>query len=209
MNTFKVPKNYTEDEVLEIINRISNSLARKFRFGYHSIEDIKQQAVYFALISLNKYNGKHPLDNFLWVAVRNKLANFKRDNYHRIDKPCIKCPENQYKNGECCLFSQENIECCKWYSDWNIRNNTKKNLMETIELGCVDDEREKSMKTTTDFGEKLDCKEIERVLQENIPMEFYGDYDKFKNGAKLSTSRKLHIKKMILSILEEYGFIDD
>lgn len=206
MNTPKIPEGYTEEEVVRIINGIAQNLAGKFRFGYHSIEDMKQQARYFAWISLSKYNGKHPLENFLWVAVRNRLCSFKRDKYQRLDKPCSKCPFNAYVNGECTKY--EDLECCKFYYGWIVRNEAKKNLMETIELGNVSDECEDGMKTEVDFSGMLDLKEIISILEENIPMELYGDYHKFKNGAKMSASRKNNIRQIVLDILEENGIID-
>ena len=52
---------------------------------------MKQQAAIFALEGLEKYDNKRPLENFLWTHVRNRLFNYKRDNYQRPDKPCLSC----------------------------------------------------------------------------------------------------------------------
>ena len=76
MKTFKIPKGYTEEEVVEILHRVADKLKYKFKFGYHDFEDIRQEAIIFGLDSLEKYNGKHPLENFLWVTIHNKLFNF-------------------------------------------------------------------------------------------------------------------------------------
>ena len=38
----------SEQEIIEIINRISSRLGPKFRFGYHTNEDMRQQASLFA-----------------------------------------------------------------------------------------------------------------------------------------------------------------
>jgi len=46
------------------------------------------------------------LDSFLWIHARNRLHNFKRDNYSRLDKPCFNCPLKAYKNKECTKYSK-------------------------------------------------------------------------------------------------------
>ena len=88
----KIPKNYNEQEVMDIITSISNKLASKFKFGYHDIDDMKQQAMLFAWEGLENYDGIRPLENFLWVHVKNRLYNFKRNNYSRPNKPCENLP---------------------------------------------------------------------------------------------------------------------
>ena len=75
-----IPSNMTEEEVIETIERVATRLCRKFRFGYHEVDDIKQQASLFAWEGLEKYDEKRPLENFLWTHVRNRLYNFKRNN---------------------------------------------------------------------------------------------------------------------------------
>ena len=77
-----------ENEFLKIVDIISKKLAYKFKFGYHEYDDMKQQISIFALEGLKNYDHKRPLENFLWTHVRNRLFNYKRDNYQRPDKPC-------------------------------------------------------------------------------------------------------------------------
>ena len=81
-----------ENELLNVIDIITKKLAYKFKFGYHDIEDMKQQISIFAIEGLKNYDHKRPLENFLWTHVRNRLFNYKRDNYQRPDKPCYSCP---------------------------------------------------------------------------------------------------------------------
>ena len=92
MNNKKHKNKITEQELLDTIDIITKKLAYKFKFGYHQIEDMKQQISIFALEGLENYDNKRPLENFLWTHVRNRLFNFKRDNYQRPDKPCKTCP---------------------------------------------------------------------------------------------------------------------
>ena len=58
----KLPKNMTEEEVLKTIEHIANKLCYKFKFGYHGVEDMKQQATLFALEGLEAYDEKRPLE---------------------------------------------------------------------------------------------------------------------------------------------------
>lgn len=83
----KIPNGFTEQEVMKIINTVINSLAGGFVFGCHTKSDIKQEAFVFALEALPGFDGKRPLDGFLFQAVKNRLINFKRDNYFRPDSP--------------------------------------------------------------------------------------------------------------------------
>jgi len=52
----------TEQEFLEVLENISKRLGHKFKFGYHSYEDMKQQAAIFALEGLEKYDNTRPLE---------------------------------------------------------------------------------------------------------------------------------------------------
>ena len=63
-----IPHGMTEDEVVQTINLIANRLAGKFKFGYHELEDMKQQARLFAWEGLENYDGVRPLENFLGLT---------------------------------------------------------------------------------------------------------------------------------------------
>ena len=92
-----IPINHTEAEVVAIIDRVAAKIARKFKFGYHDIDDMKQQARLFALECLPRYDLTRPLENFVWTHVHNRLFNYKRDNYERPSCPCKTC--TLYDNG--------------------------------------------------------------------------------------------------------------
>jgi DNA-directed RNA polymerase specialized sigma24 family protein len=75
-----------ESEFLDIVDRIANKLSRKFLFGYHTVDDMRQQCYLEALKGLENYDHSRPLENFLWIHIRNRLFNYKRDNYTRPDR---------------------------------------------------------------------------------------------------------------------------
>ena len=51
----------SETELLRVIDVISKKLAYKFKFGYHEIEDMKQQISIFAIEGLKNYDHKRPI----------------------------------------------------------------------------------------------------------------------------------------------------
>jgi DNA-directed RNA polymerase specialized sigma subunit len=82
----KIPSNMTEQDVVNIINRIATRLAPKFTFAFFEIEDIQQEAYLIAVEALERYDEDKPLENFLFAHINNRLKNFKRDNYYRYDQ---------------------------------------------------------------------------------------------------------------------------
>jgi len=81
----KIPNGMTEKEVLQIISKVVERQAAKFRFGYYEAEDMKQEAFIIAMDALDRYDSNRPLENFLAVHVNNRLKNFKRDHFYRLD----------------------------------------------------------------------------------------------------------------------------
>src|SRR3990172_4720235 len=102
MSKTKIPKGMTEKEVLNVIEEVISSLAYKFKFGYHSIEDMKQQARLYA-----------------WEGL---------DKFERPDKPCKTCPFNAYivDTDECTEYNDK-MEC-HLYNGWINRNESKRNI---------------------------------------------------------------------------------
>ena len=82
----KIPKNMTEEQVIITISRISSRLANKYTFPNYDAEDIEQEAFIIGMEAMNRYDENRPLENFLSVHIKNRLSNFKRDNYYRPDE---------------------------------------------------------------------------------------------------------------------------
>ena len=121
----------TKSEVLEVINRICDRYAYKFKFGYYEPDDIRQEAFIIAVEALERYDESRPLENFLAVHVKNRLNNFKRDRYYRQHK--------KRKN-----------------NNLDHLNNNKKFLMDTLNIANIRDEKEKNMYLEDDFIDKID-----------------------------------------------------
>lgn len=180
-----------ETEFLETIENISKKLAHKFKFGYHDVEDMKQQIMVFALEGLRSYDKNRPLENFLWTHVRNRLFNFKRDNYQRPDKPCKTCPF--FKHNLCTEYA--NQLDCSLYKNWYTRNNSKKNLMH---LNTIEELKE-YLPTNQQPCNNPEHNEIIDLIEAELNGEEREIYLRLKNGSKVN---KASLNKLLDKIRE-------
>lgn len=191
----------SETELLKVIEVISKKLAYKFKFGYHEHEDMKQQITVFALEGLKNYDGIRPLENFLWTHVRNRLFNYKRDNYQRPNKPCLTCPlydaHCKASTSQCTKYTNKNH--CDLYASWSKRNESKKNLMY---LTAVEDfSLIHQTHSRESLGENIANKEILDILDRELSGEEREIYLKFRGGAKVNKSDMLKLTNKIREIL--------
>jgi len=198
----KIPNNMTEDEVVNIINNVANRLARKFKFGYHDIEDMKQQARLYAWEGMENYDNTRPLENFLWTHVHNRLFNFKRDKYERPNKPCVEC--KQYIGGTCHIY--DDLEECVSYKYWKTKNKNKKNLMNTIDITDINDTYEENIKEIYNLDDKLYYKEILELIDKELPINLRPLFLRLKFGLKLTKTQKIKIQVVIKEILLQHGY---
>jgi len=190
----------SDEEFLAAVNKITKRLAHKFKFGYHSIEDMKQQATVFALEGLQNYDHKRPLENFLWTHVRNRLFNYKRNNYQRPDKPCLTCPlyDPNYKlsSNQCSKFL--NKEDCELYAAWSKRNDAKKNIAKPSYF--------EDLNLVSSSNKSNENNEIINFLDQNIQSEYREIYLKLKHNQKISKADLNKLKKHIIEIMEDQGW---
>jgi len=198
-NIFK-RKKIEEEDFLKALDTISKKLIYKFKFGYHEIEDMKQQAAIFALEGLENYDNKRPLENFLWTHVHNRLFNFKRDKYFRPDNVCTTCPfydpKNLKSNNQCAKFKNKND--CDIYSQWQSRNQTKKNLMKPIN---IDHEQNSHIEQSHNFTNLLSNSEILSIIENNIDTKYRETYLRLKGGAKVQKQDLIKLQSHIAHIL--------
>lgn len=193
-------KTITEQELLDTIETISKKLAYKFKFGYHEIEDMRQQISIFALEGLKNYDHQRPLENFLWTHVRNRLFNFKRDNYQRPDKPCKGCPffdNTGHTTSECNKY-RDKSECAE-YNSWSSRNISKKNLMH---LNTIEDLKQ-YISNNEDHSENLSNIEIIDKIETELNGDMRRLYLKIKMGIKIPKAELTKLTKAIREILDE------
>lgn len=193
-------KTVSEDEFLQVLDNISKRLVYKFKFGYHDIDDMKQQAAIFALEGLEKYDHKRPLENFLWTHVRNRLFNYKRNNYQRPDKPCLTCPlydaHCKVSTSQCSKY--EHKDECEIYKSWSNRNTSKKNIMKPT---YIDYDITNSLNLTNIISNN----EIIKFLDENIHTEFREIYLRLKHGEKIAKQKLAKLQNHIKIILQNFN----
>lgn len=197
-NIFK-EKNITEDQFIQAVNNISKKLIYKFKFGYHDIDDMKQQAMIFALEGLQNYDSDRPLENFLWTHIRNRLFNFKRDNYFRPNNICLDCPffDPNFKlsNNQCSKFV--NKYDCEIYNDNDNRNSVKKNIMHPTNIDNALDTHDQN-----NFFELISNKELINLIEEKIETKYRELYLKVKGSIKISKQEMAKLKDHLLEILK-------
>jgi len=199
-NSTELPNGVSTEEFLLVLENISKRLAHKFRFAYHSVDDMKQQAAIFALEGLKNYDKKRPLENFLWTHVRNRLFNYKRNNYQRPDKPCHSCPffdkGCKVSINQCEKFSNKND--CELYAAWAKRNEAKKNI---IQPGYI--ESNTSFSPSTTIEPLLENKELIKFLDSHIQTEYREIYLKLKHGLKINKSDLKKLQNHITKLMED------
>jgi len=188
----------SDEQFLETLDIITKKLVYKFKFGYHDIEDMKQQAAIFAIEGLKKYDYSRPLENFLWTHVRNRLFNYKRDNYQRPDKPCLTCPLYQPNNdiSDCGEF-KDKLNCIS-YKSWFHRNNSKKSIMQPIYIENKDPENKK------DFVDHLSNQELIDKIEHTLPIKYRETFLKIKYGNKVSKNEKVKLQNYLKKRFTNY-----
>lgn len=191
-----------DEEITELILKIADRFAAKFQFGYHDVEDMKQQCCEFALEGLSKYDpDKGPMENFLTVHVRNQLINLKRKQYSRPQPPCVGCPfydpDKTVSDNQCTEFTQDRMDCDK-FSAWNKRNQAKKGLMAPRNI-------EDFPRHTLVSGDDLLAKEIFHIISNKIPIAMRADFNKMLEGLSVPKYKRDKIIEEAKRILEEHG----
>lgn len=178
-----------EGELRHAIEIVCYRLTAKFRFGYHDLEDMRQEAYILALevLAAGKYDSTRPLTTFLYVHIHNRLYNFKRRHYARLTPPCARCPLNAYlpepsgdaphiPTGGCCTAFPE-LSCCSLYSAWETRNNAKRSLMAVSEGADVISNNETAPLETAEY---LD------YIESHMPPHFYKTWLLARSGRRVN-----------------------
>lgn len=198
----------TEEEVIAIINNVANRLARRFRFGYHEIEDIKQEARLLALEGLDDYDGVRPLENFLWTHVKNRLCNFKRDKYERPGKPCENCDNYIDKDGIDRCRTYEDRQECDCFRNWMLRNSAKKNLMTPVDIHGIDINNHNTIHMIQNVSSDLHYKEMVTLIEKSLPLPLRGLFIRLQYGLRLNKTQKIKIQTAVRQILVDNGYND-
>ena len=151
-------------------------LARQYRFGYHTVEDLEQEAFVLAWSALPRWDGQRSLYNFIYTHVKNRLQTFVRDNYMK-PCPCSLC----YGKGEGETEHEDKLHCKKYHS-WYAANKRRGNIMSPIGITCVDEEGETKTYMPDTVSKDAENAEIFDLIDKNIPHDMRGTYLRMKEG---------------------------
>jgi len=165
-----------EQETLDIIEKVANNLAGKYKIAYYDADDIKQEIFIWCLEALDKYDGKRPLENFLMVHARNRCILLKRSFNERKD-----------------LKDSTNVKALE-------ARKSKKNLLSPISIDEIDPTDEPSM---CNHDDNIADKELWSIIDSEIPLHIRKDYLKFKSGVKISSCKMKKLKEIVQEILKE------
>lgn len=198
----RIPSNMTESEVLSVFDEVINKLAYKFKFGSYEIDDVKQEGMIAAIKGLENYDEKLPLANFIYIHVKNRLYNFKRDHYVRLEKPCVRCPLKAFLPPDGCLEFEDRMDC-SLYSNWLGRNTIKRNLTHTLEYGQVNAVSEKNMGYGDEMIENINSNEILDIIDQELPIELRKNYLKMLAGERIPKKDRMIVEDMVIKIIKQ------
>ena len=199
-----LPEGVSEEEFVEIVERIGRRLCDKFKFGYYSREDIQQECFIEAIDGLERYDKDRPLENFLWRHVHNRLCNLKRNKYFRLEKPCYKCPLNAYrKKDDFCMAYDDKSEC-KPYRVWLKKNTSKQNIMNPVAINILSNESsEKNMAKNANVSSDAANREILDIIDSNISLGMRKIWLQQKAGIKVNKKNYDILMEEIEIIMED------
>lgn len=179
----QIPQNLNKDEVLLAIEDVVNRLAPHFTFGSYDVDDLKQEGRILAMEALSRYdpNRGTSLRTFLHNHVRNRYINLKRDRYFRP------APKN---------LNETQLEL------WFKRNSGKRSLIDTLDIS--DDRNEPASVQSESFVNELQQKELFKIIDEYLPVEYRADYLCLLEDAKLPKVRRLKVLEILRSIVNEH-----
>lgn len=196
----QIPANLDEEKLIQVIKEVAPPHCRKYSFPGHTEEDMMQIAIMEGIDGAHRWDGKRPLKNFLSIHIRNRLYNYKRNNYSRMEAPCKKCPLKAYLPPDGCSAYKSRMDC-DLFKNWYDKNQDRQNINNAMGFEVVSDIHEKSMKSDVLIEDELDTKQLVSLIDDNISGEFRKDYLIYINGGKLSHRRLEELINHIQEIL--------
>ena len=193
-----LPDSISEKVFLAATEKVICVLAHSFAFGPFSVEDIKQQARLFAIQSMDKYDISRPLDNFLYAHVKNRLINFRRDNFRRNDPPCKGCHSSV--DGE---TAHTDKKYCIKYVIWMQRNTVKQNIISPLDISNIDDEDEKNTRRESTVVDDLIKQELLSLIDMRLDVELRSTYLQMQVGENVPKAKREAVEKAVLDIIKD------
>jgi DNA-directed RNA polymerase specialized sigma24 family protein len=188
MSVLKMSK--LPEEFNETVERVIGWLAHKYCFGLYEIEDMSQEIWYACLSSIERWDGKRSLYNFLLTCSKNALQNIKRREFFRHECPCGLC--NFKEDGQ---TGHDDKKYCAVYIKWYQNNSRKSNLASPQRLGNKELIMEDNMEE-----EAVDREDFLELIDKELPVSLRSTYLKMKSGVSVPNREK----QKVLEFLKKY-----
>lgn len=186
-------------EAFDIIDTTINAMAGRYRFGYHTIQDMRQQCWTFVLSQLYRYDGERSLAAFVGTVLITRSFNFKRDTYHRPQKPCLRCPFLN-KETDTCMTYRDRSECDK-YEKWRLLNDAKRNLHHFAPIECAAGIVHESVS----HEDSLMNRELLSVLRAELTDEENELIDRYLSGEKVAKHKLVSVIARMREVCDVLG----
>lgn len=202
----KLSKHLEQIDLEQIINKLAVAYAHRFKFACFDYDDIKQEISKMVLDAITRYDpAKSSLMTFLHCHVKKRLINFKRDNFERKDKPCLKCPYKAWdkKNQRCKKY--QDVSECEFLSKWTDRNTSRKNIMSPTSIDTVDDTKESFICGHLYSADKVEYEEYLDIIDLHLPLKYRKIYVMTVYGIKIDKKELAALMNIIKEILAKHA----
>jgi hypothetical protein len=204
----QLPPGVTEAALVKAIDDAADLLSSKFRFGLNDKDDIKQQGALFVLEALRdgKYDpAKADLAAFIYVHMRNRLVNFKRDEYQRNDPPCKDC-HNSLPNHT----THADGRYCQPYERWLQRVSKKLGVVNPHSFDNeVTPDSEQGFQVQGQAEVDAETDEVLRLIDRELDVSLRPAYLQLRAGVKLPKPQRDEVEAVVRAILVRAGVLDD
>jgi hypothetical protein len=191
-----IPTLSPEGSGIFLMDHVFSRVPRSFQFGYHTYDDMKQEAYIICIEFFNRahrcYDHTRPIEKILYVNLINRLLNLKRDQFRRVSPPCKTCPFHIKRQ---CTAFDDRMECEK-YAMWEKRNVSRQNLM-----NFAPSEAMEPKPSPCKGVEMIEYNDTFAYLSEIMPQELRSDYLRMLDGVAVSSDRREQIRAVVTEAL--------
>lgn len=187
-----IPAGMTEAEVTAALLKAADGVAALYTFGFHELEDAKQQAIADAIEkSLPKFDPtRGELVGFLATAMRHSLSNYKRKHYWRNEPPCRACADGRPD-------AHADGKPCAKHAEWIRRNTAKANLVHPLHIENLEDEP--SLPDVA--AEAAERNETDELIDAMLPADLREWYLRMKSNLPVPKNHKQAVLAALREIL--------
>lgn len=170
------------NEQLNTIIKVSRQTAKRYTFPGHTVEDMVQVGILKGLEGLSRYDANLPFENFIRTHIRNRLSNYKRDNYCR----------------------QEKVKDATKAERWASTNRSRQALMSPMEIDNV----EHLLTQADTVADDTSYRELITQIRDELPVSLRTDFLRMLEGVKVPSNRRGRVQAAIADIIK-YGSINE